>query len=81
MTDDDTDISFSNLSRHDADPRVADRIRRRALGVLHEERDRLAHPWRGRAGRFWDLVEPIFSSAVVCAYFVWMVRTLATVMR
>jgi hypothetical protein len=81
MTGDFIDNSLRSLPLRDAEPRVTDRIRRRALATLREERERVAHPWRGRIAHIWDRVEPMFSSAVVGAYLAWMVWTLIALVK
>ena len=67
---------LASLPAHDVDPRVGEKIRRRAQATLREERDLVGQTWTLRFRRAWDFFEPVMSTGVVGSYLFWMVLRL-----
>lgn len=69
------------LPTHDVDPRVGERIRRRARAALAEERRLLDRPLLARASRAWNgALEPALAAGVVGIYLAWLARTVLPLM-
>ena len=70
------------LVAHDIDPRIAERIRRRAHAVLESERALVGRPLAARASRLYSrAIEPTLVVGACVIYLEWAVRATLALMH